>query len=448
MSKYCSILRQSVTGENLRPKFAGILTMKKTVLEFKNFLVVRLLSLSSLLPILSLSVFAQNPRLATTPPPPEDNTMYYIILVVFFAALGGAVFYWWRSKQSPTTPIDEKPAINTARVSSNGLSKKNGNKSSDSPVDREKRENREVEAWIREQALLAKEGAMGKNKKKKKVKPKPEPEIERLDGSDENKEVKRNYAVPKSPQVPFVSLPILKIRQLIQVKDATPLPFSFEPEVDEAIEQIRQEDNDEEFREIAVRILAAFRAQNAIDALAQVAHYDLSQRLRVAAVVALGELDHQAVFEPILLACADMSREVKAAAARTLIKLNIDRADCFSQILQSEDEERIRMAALSCQESGLAERAFDRLLSEDFRQAYEAFVILTLLVCAKHPELIFQTIESNRNPKISLAAIHVLSCLENFDYEPELERLVALDYLPSEVRTMLTQLLERFSVSV
>jgi hypothetical protein len=200
-------------------------------------------------------------------------------------------------------------------------------------------------------------------------------------------------------------------------------------------------------REIAVRVLSAFRVQNAVDCLAQVAHYDLSQRLRGAAVMALSEFDHPAVFEPILISCADPSREVKAAAARALIKLSFYRGDSFSRILQSEDTERIRLGALACMESGLAERAFERLLSTDYRQAYEAFVILSVLLKAGQSEALLQAIEIHRTPQVRLAVLHVLEVLNPENLDVLLMDLSGRPLTP-ELRKSILEVMQKTAIAV
>lgn len=68
---------------------------------------------------------------------------------------------------------------------------------------------------------------------------------------------------------------------------------------------------------------------------------DLSSNLASKAVATLTDFDHESVFEAILLACADPTREVRAAAARGLFRLNFDRADAWKRIIESNDEFRI-----------------------------------------------------------------------------------------------------------
>ncbi|MEO6051318.1 MAG: hypothetical protein ABIP78_08305 [Pyrinomonadaceae bacterium] len=73
--------------------------------------------------------------------------------------------------------------------------------------------------------------------------------------------------------------------------------------------------------------MTAFRTRNSVEALSQIALYDLSSNLRSKAVATLTDFDHESVFEAILLACADPTREVRAASARGVFRLNFDRAD-------------------------------------------------------------------------------------------------------------------------
>jgi hypothetical protein len=94
------------------------------------------------------------------------------------------------------------------------------------------------------------------------------------------------------------------------------------------------------------------------------------------AVAALTDFDHESVFESILLAGADPTREVRAAAAKGLFKLNFGRADALKRIIETRDGFRVRHAGRAARDSGIAEKAFERLIHEDSNVAYEAIVLV------------------------------------------------------------------------
>ena len=80
------------------------------------------------------------------------------------------------------------------------------------------------------------------------------------------------------------------------------------------------------------------------------------------------------------MACADPTREVRAAAARGLFRLNFDRADAWKRIIETRDEFRMSHAARAATEAGIVAKSFDRLIHEDLKVAYEAFALVTLLI--------------------------------------------------------------------
>lgn len=240
---------------------------------------------------------------------------------------------------------------------------------------------------------------------------------------------------------------IFQLKRLNPARQFEPLPISLDDTLLEAIEQIQSEDEDEEFRALAVRVLTAFRTQNAVDALAQVAHYDLSPNLRVNAVQSLAEFNHESVFEPILLACADPAREVKAAAARSIARLSIDRADAFTRIVENPDRQNLHIAAHACIESGFAERAFERLTHNDPKQVYEAFAIIALLFKAEQDEIVMRHLETNQNPNIRLAIVHILSILRPRHLSQKIYEIGSRGNQVHKVQDALNKLNEDFAMA-
>lgn len=218
----------------------------------------------------------------------------------------------------------------------------------------------------------------------------------------------------KMRKLQYSNLPINSFTELTPAKLYTPLPVSDDQSVLAAIEQANDEfEEDETVRDLAVRVLTRFRTRNSVEALSQIALYDLSSNLRSKAVSTLTDFDHESVFEIILLACADPTREVRAAAARGLFRLSFDRADSWKRIIETNDEFRMTHAARAAIESGFVVKSFDRLVHEDLKVAYEAFAMVTLLVRSGETNEIFDAIKTHKDERVRFALIHCLKILRD-----------------------------------
>lgn len=238
-------------------------------------------------------------------------------------------------------------------------------------------------------------------------------------------------------------LPIFSIRRRELARPFDELPLLNDDALMDAVEQTQDEmEEDSEVRELAVRILAAFKTRNSVEALSQVALYDLLANLRSKAVTILCEFDHESVFEPILLACADPTREVRAAAARGLTKLTFDRADAWTRITELETEGRIVAAARAAIESGFVDMSFDRLIHQDRKYAYEAFTLMALLIKAGETEKIFNALENHRNMNVRRAILHTVKVTKNPKAIEGLNRLLEDGSLPLEFQEEVDKTIE------
>lgn len=218
----------------------------------------------------------------------------------------------------------------------------------------------------------------------------------------------------KMRKMQYAQLPINSFIELRPAGPFEPLPESDDPAVLDAIEQVNDEyETDEAVRDLALRILTAFRTRNSVESLSQIALYDLSSNLRSRAVATLTDFDHESVFETILLACADPTREVRAAAARGLFKLNFDRAKAWKRIIETNDEFRMSHAARAALESGIVVKSFDRLVHEDRKIAYEAFCLVSLLIKSGETEQIFKSIRTHKDERVRFALLHVLKVVRD-----------------------------------
>jgi HEAT repeat protein len=199
------------------------------------------------------------------------------------------------------------------------------------------------------------------------------------------------------------------------------------------------ESADVEARIAAVRQLAQFQVQRSVEALTFIASRDEESAVRAAAVSSLCAIDHESVFAPVLIALADEAREVRAAAARSLTRLSFDRADAYVRVLETSDEETLRLVALSCIKAGIVAQAIDRLTSEDRRQAYEAFSMLSLLAKSNETEPVIEAIAGHGDINVRLAATRLLGLSGRPEVAAQLRQLVVRDGLPEKVRTAILE---------
>ena len=245
----------------------------------------------------------------------------------------------------------------------------------------------------------------------------------------------------------YAQLPINSFSELRPASLYEPLPVSDDLAVLDAIEQVNDEyETDEAIRELALRILTAFRTRNSVEAVSQIALYDLSANLRSRAVTTLTDFDHESVFEAILLACADPTREVRAAAARGLFKLNFDRANAWKRIMETNDDFRKSHAARAALEAGIVTKSFDRLVNEDRKVAYEAFCLVSLLISSGETDAIFNAIRSHKDERVRFALLHVLKVVKDPRTVDELTKLSLDPQLTTDVADRVRATIESFEM--
>lgn len=250
----------------------------------------------------------------------------------------------------------------------------------------------------------------------------------------------------KMRKAQYSQLPINSFLTVRPARVFEELPYSDDPSLLNAIEQAGEEyEEDEAVRELSVRILAAFRTRNSVESLSQIALYDLSSGLRSKAVTTLTDFDHPSVFEPILLACADPTREVRAAAARGLFRLSFDRADAWKRIAETNDEYRMRQAARAAIESGIAVKSFERLVHEDMKIAQEAFALVAFMIAADETTEIFDAIVSHKDERVRFALLHVLKVQKDERVCADLDRISRDSSLSTDVAERVRETFASFS---
>ena len=216
------------------------------------------------------------------------------------------------------------------------------------------------------------------------------------------------------------------------------LPEYFDDELlSEALHRLA--DADAEARTAAAQSLAQYPVSRSVDALTVLASQDPEASVRAAAVTSLGAIDHETVFAPVLMAFADEAREVRAAAARALSRLNFDRADAYVRLIETCDHERLQKVARACIDAGMAKQAFDRLASEDRRQMYESFTLLSLLARAGESAPILEAIENHGNINVRLAAVKLIGISGHANVIERLRELAVVDNIPEKLRMALME---------
>lgn len=359
--------------------------------------------------ILCGNLYAQNPALRNDE---DDFTWWYITLGILAAALAGTLIVWLKKKKDASHQTKGKSSVNDDFND-------DGELSFDADAELE---------WLRKN-----QKTVDRNRKKSSAQNLPT-------GKSPNP-VRSNFPAEEIPVPLNVALldqsepPVFEFKRLEPAAKVEPLPLSNDESLLNAIEQSQDEyEEDESVRDLALRILTAFRTRNSVEALSQVAIYDLSSGLRSKAVSILSEVNHESVFESILLACADPTREVRAAAARAFSRLSFDRADAWVRIIETSEQGRMIHAARAAIEGGFVERSFDRLTHRDKKYAYEAFALVALLIEAGEIQQILETIGSHRDMQIKRALIHVLSVVRGETAMSILYSLLEDKQLPTELK--------------
>lgn len=354
---------------------------------------------------------------------------YYLVLFGLIAALGGVVTWTLKTKKL------QKERLEKARLKGD-----KDNWDTDA-VDADK----ELE-WFRKnkKAMGNKTGNYPQNLPKSSkipAKKKPaEPVFEQV-------EIDKTELKEKLEKNQYQLFPVNGFLELKFSKPYQPLQLSSDTDLMSAVEQVQDElEEDEEVRSLALRILSAFKTKNSVESLTQIALYDVSANLRSRAAATLADFDHESVFEAVLLACADPSREVRAAAARGLFRLNFDRADAWTRIVETNDEFRIQQAVRAAVEADLVERSFDRLIHEDLKIAYEAFAFTMLVIKSGITEKIFKTLENHQDNNVKTALLHVLAVAKDETMLPNLFDLLDNPQVGLEIKEKADELIKSFEL--
>jgi HEAT repeat protein len=237
-----------------------------------------------------------------------------------------------------------------------------------------------------------------------------------------------------------------EITHLEPASDVEELPEgSDDPTFAEALVLLESQDVDE--RSQALKTLVQFPVQSSVGALTLVARNDPEPAIRSQAISGLAAINHESVFAAVLLGLSDETREVRAAAARSLSRFSFDRADAYVRVIESGDEETIQSVATACVQAGIVSQNLDRLASSDHRQAYEAFSLICLLAKAKVSEPILNAISDHPNVDVRLKAVHLLACTGELEVFGQLRELAVKDGMREDIKTALLDALYRLDQS-
>lgn len=239
------------------------------------------------------------------------------------------------------------------------------------------------------------------------------------------------------------------IREITHLEPSSPvesLPTESEDEnCAQALSSIETGDITE--RSEALKTLVQYRVQSAVDAIAKVARHDAEPTIRSLAISSLGSINHESVFATVLIGMADDSREVRAAAARSVNRLSFDRADAYVRVIETSDEETLACVAKACIQAGIVSQNLDRLTYADHRQAYETFSLICLLTKAGMNEPVLEAIADHPRTDVRLKAVHLLGRTGHPDTYGQLRELAVKDGIGEVVKTALLEAMYKLDQS-
>jgi len=394
--------------------------------------------------LLWLILFSTTQVLAQTqvrvPPaqqPDEDYTWWYGMLFVLILGLAGAVFWMIKTKKA------EKEALASISKKEKLMSENNA-WDANSSLDLDK----EMEWYRRHKKSMGSKSKKPAKKNFAEQLPKTNNIFNRpAESEDDVLEISLDGAENFSKIDKPAQFPVFRIQKLELARPFSQLTLSNDEDLMSAIEQAHDEfEEDEEIRDLAVRILTRFKTRNSIEALGQVALYDLSSNLRSKAVSVLADFDHESVFETILLCCADPTREVRAAAARGLFRLSFDRADAWTRIAETNDDFKMRQAALAAKEADLLKRSFDRLVHHDQKIAYEAVALLALMIRAGETDEIFSALHTHHDSNVKLALVHVIGLAKREETLSQLSEIIEKSTISKELKDKIDEVIRSFEL--
>lgn len=231
-----------------------------------------------------------------------------------------------------------------------------------------------------------------------------------------------------------------EMTQLDPVENVEELPESTDDEgFVLALERCASENAEE--RGEGAKELSQFAVQTAVVTLSELARCDAEPNVRVLAISGLAAINHQSVFPAILIGMADEAREVRAAAARSLTRLNFDRSDAYARVMECGDAQLLADVARACINAGIVSQNINRLTSNDRRHTYETFAVFCLLAKAGRTEPIVEAIISHEDIQVRLMSVHLFANTGAEGVVDQLQQLAINDDVPEDVKTAVLEAL-------
>ena len=242
---------------------------------------------------------------------------------------------------------------------------------------------------------------------------------------------------------PRIVFEITQLRPVLSVED---LPENTTDEKWlEAAPKLSSDNVDE--RVEAAKVMGEFPMQTSVTSLIGLVRNDLEPSVRSTAVASLAFIDHESVFPAMLLALADESREVRAAAARSVSRLSFDRSGAYTLLLDSHESGELKEFATACLNAGIVSQNIDRLARCDRRQAYEAFSLISLMAKAQMTETLTDAIVNHSDLNVRLSVIHLLAATGQPNVLTQLQNLTSQDKLPEDIKTALFEAIYKLEQS-
>ena len=222
------------------------------------------------------------------------------------------------------------------------------------------------------------------------------------------------------------------------------------------VEDLPDDSNGEDFNEMldaalsedvleriaAVKGLSQYPARTAVEWLVSVSQNDSESSVRSVAISSLAFIDHESVLPAVLLAMADESRDVRAAAARAFSRLSFDRGRAYFHFFKTADNETLRTVASACLRAGIVTQNIDRLASYDRVHTVETFALICLLARAQLVDSLFDVIVSHSNVKVRTAGVRLLASTRQHFLIERFEELTKGSELTEEVGSAVLQAIE------
>ncbi len=193
--------------------------------------------------------------------------------------------------------------------------------------------------------------------------------------------------------------------------------------------------------------LAGYQVQTSVHGLMTLARIDDDASVRAQAISSLSLINHESVFPAVLIGMADDSREVRAAAARSLTHLSFGRTDAYIRVLETNDQPMLEEVARACIKAGIVSQAIDRLATGDRRQAYETFSIVSLLARAKQSQPVLDAIVNHSKLRVRLASLRLLTNTGEPEVFEQLREVAGRGDLAEGLRTALLEAMYRLDQS-